>query len=55
MELQAERMPCNWKTKEDMIGANLMELEQTKMGLVLVVFDDKLITNRKSIIAQSTT
>jgi len=39
VELQAERMLCNWETKKEMEGANLMELEWAKMGPVLVVDD----------------
>jgi hypothetical protein len=34
VELQAKRNLHSWKTKEEMVAANLMELQQAKMGLV---------------------
>jgi hypothetical protein len=30
-------MPCNWETEKEIAIANLMESEQSKMGLVLAV------------------
>jgi len=41
--IQAERMLCNWETKEEMVEANLMELECTKraqpLWLMMVTTD----------------
>jgi hypothetical protein len=35
-------LPCSWENEEEMIGENLMELEQAKIGTV--VLDDDVVS-----------
>jgi hypothetical protein len=44
-ELNVEKMPCSWDTGEDFTGESLTESVQVKMGPVLVVDDDKLLSD----------
>jgi hypothetical protein len=46
VELEAKRMPCSWKTKEEMAQANLMESKQAKVGPTIVIDEDRSLGNR---------